>query len=439
MKTPFRVAVTGAAGQIGYSLLFRIASGQLLGPDQPGHPPAARDHPGPRRAQGRRHGARGLRLPAARRRRADRRRQRGLRATPTSPCSSAAVPAARAWSARTCSRPTAPSSPCRARPSSDNAADDVSVLVVGNPANTNALIAMNNAAEHPERALHRHDPPRPQPGHGPARRQDRHHGQRHHEDDDLGQPLGHPVPRPLPRRGQRARTPPSSSNDQAWLEGDFIPTVQQRGAAIIEARGARPAPPRPPTPPSTTCAPGSPAPPRATGSRWPSRPTAATACPRASSPRSRSPPQDGEYTIVQGLEHRRVLPGPHRRLGRRAGRGARRRQGARPHLSRGLRPTGSNCPRDARSSVRNAGSSASWAWAEVGGAVGRSLLQELPGGVVGQHLAAGLAGGAVVHRVARCTRRPARCRRRPGTARRPACGPNPGARPRSSSVSRPRS
>ena len=36
-----------------------------------------------------------------------------------------------------------------------------------------ALIAMNNAPEHPERALHRHDPPRPQPGHGPARGQDR--------------------------------------------------------------------------------------------------------------------------------------------------------------------------------------------------------------------------------------------------------------------------
>ena len=35
MKTPVRVAVTGAAGQIGYSLLFRIASGEMLGPDQP--------------------------------------------------------------------------------------------------------------------------------------------------------------------------------------------------------------------------------------------------------------------------------------------------------------------------------------------------------------------------------------------------------------------
>ena len=42
------------------------------------------------------------------------------------------------------------------------------ILVVGNPANTNCLIAMNNATGHRRRALHGHDPPRPQPGHGPA-------------------------------------------------------------------------------------------------------------------------------------------------------------------------------------------------------------------------------------------------------------------------------
>ena len=57
------------------------------------------------------------------------------------------------------------------------------------------------------------------------------------QDDDLGQPLGDAVSRPLPLPRSRARTRPSSSNDQAWLENDFIPTVQQRGAAIIEARG----------------------------------------------------------------------------------------------------------------------------------------------------------------------------------------------------------
>ena len=50
----------------------------------------------------------------------------------------------------------------------DNAADDIKVLVVGNPANTNSLIAMNNARR-PRRPLHRHDPSRPQPGQGAAR------------------------------------------------------------------------------------------------------------------------------------------------------------------------------------------------------------------------------------------------------------------------------
>ena len=48
-KTPIKVAVTGAAGQIGYSLLFRIACGDLLGPDTPGRAAPARDHPRPSR------------------------------------------------------------------------------------------------------------------------------------------------------------------------------------------------------------------------------------------------------------------------------------------------------------------------------------------------------------------------------------------------------
>ena len=57
-------------------------------------------------------------------------------------------------------------------------------------------------------------------------------------DDDLGQPLGHAVPGRVPRRG-RAASPASRpiGKDQAWLEDEFIPTVQQRGAAIIKARG----------------------------------------------------------------------------------------------------------------------------------------------------------------------------------------------------------
>jgi len=69
-------------------------------------------------------------------------------------------------------------------------------------------------------------------------------------------------------------------NDQAWLADTFIPTVQKRGAAVIEARGA-----------SSAASAAKRriahmhdwvlAPPRATGCRWPCRQTAATACPRA--------------------------------------------------------------------------------------------------------------------------------------------------------------
>jgi malate dehydrogenase len=66
-KAPMRVAVTGAAGQIGYSLLFRIASGEMLGKDQPVILQLL-DLPQAQKAcQGRHDGTRRLRLPAARR------------------------------------------------------------------------------------------------------------------------------------------------------------------------------------------------------------------------------------------------------------------------------------------------------------------------------------------------------------------------------------
>ena len=62
----------------------------------------------------------------------------------------------------------------------DHAADDVKVLVTGNPANTNALIATQQRPGHPGRALQRADPARPQPGQGPAGRQGRGQRQRGH-------------------------------------------------------------------------------------------------------------------------------------------------------------------------------------------------------------------------------------------------------------------
>ena len=120
---------------------------------------------------------------------------------------------------------------------SDSAADDVKVLVVGNPANTNALIAMNNAPNVPaERftAMTRLD-------HNRAMAQ-------------LAAKAGVPVADvtrmtiwgnhsatqyPDVFHAEVAGKPgfDAVGGDQAWLEGEFIPTVQQRGAAIIKARG----------------------------------------------------------------------------------------------------------------------------------------------------------------------------------------------------------
>ncbi|HWW54204.1 MAG TPA: malate dehydrogenase, partial [Acidimicrobiales bacterium] len=120
---------------------------------------------------------------------------------------------------------------------SDNAADDVRVLVVGNPANTNCLIAMNNAPRiAPERftAMTRLD-------HNRAKAQ-------------VSAKLGVHVSeiRRLTIWGNHSATQypdvfhaevggknvAELINDHAWIEKEFIPTVQQRGAAIIEARGA---------------------------------------------------------------------------------------------------------------------------------------------------------------------------------------------------------
>ena len=209
---------------------------------------------------------------------------------------------------------------------SRSAQRDVKVLVVGNPANTNALIAQHNAKDlDPRRftAMTRLDHNRAIAQLAAKAGRARH---RHHQDDDLGQPLGHPVPRRLPRRGRR-HSPPSTAvgADQAWLEDDFIPTVQQRGAAIIKARGL----------------------------------SSAASAANAAIDHVRSwvlgTPEgdwvsmgvvsDGSYGVPEGIissfpctcpgrrvldrpgpRDRRLQPGPHRHEQRRAGRGARRRR-----------------------------------------------------------------------------------------------------------------
>ena len=117
------------------------------------------------------------------------------------------------------------------------AADDVRILVVGNPANTNALIAQRNAPDVPaERftAMTRLDQNRAvsmlakKLGVGVDDVQDL---------VDLGQPLADDVPRPLQRQGERAAAP-STRSTRAWYDDEYLPKVGKRGAAIIEARGA---------------------------------------------------------------------------------------------------------------------------------------------------------------------------------------------------------
>ena len=147
-KAPVKVTVTGAAGQIGYALLFRIASGPMLGPDTPVRLSLLEITPALKAAEGTAMELDDCAFPLL----------AGIDITDdprkafdgaTSRCSSAPGRAARAWSVGTCCRPTAASSSRRARRSTRVAADDVRVLVVGNPANTNALIARTHAPDVP--------------------------------------------------------------------------------------------------------------------------------------------------------------------------------------------------------------------------------------------------------------------------------------------------
>jgi malate dehydrogenase len=237
MKKPMRVAVTGAAGQIGYSLLFRIASGDMLGRDQPVILQL-------------------LEIP-------DEKAQKALKgvmmelddcAFPLLQSMVAASDAKVAFrdadvALLVGARPRGPGMERKdlleangaifvpqGKALGEVAARDVKVLVVGNPANTNCLIAMKNAPSlKPEQftAMMRLD-------HNRALTQ-------------VAQKTGKAVTavKNMTIWGNHSatqypdvfnakvdgRSAAEAVNDQAWIEGTFIPTVQKRGAAIIEARG----------------------------------------------------------------------------------------------------------------------------------------------------------------------------------------------------------
>ena len=233
--TPVRVAVTGAAGQIGYSLLFRIAGGEMLGPDQPVVLHLKEITPALDALRGVVMEVEDCAFPLL----------EGIVQTDDDNKAFEGVniallvgsrPRTKGMERKDLLEANGAIFTAQGRALSESAADDVRVLVVGNPANTNCLIAMNNArGVAPERftAMTRLD-------HNRAKAQ-------------LAAKVGAHVSAVTNMTiwGNHSATqypdvfhakvggkPAADLVDQKWLEGDFIPTVQQRGAAIIEARGA---------------------------------------------------------------------------------------------------------------------------------------------------------------------------------------------------------
>ena len=235
MKSPVRVAVTGAAGQIGYSLLFRIASGQMLGEDQPVILQLLDITPAMDALRGVAMELDDCAFPLL----------SGIVCTDDPNVAFGDVSYALLVGARPRSKGMERKDLLEAnggifKPQgealSNNAAADVKILVVGNPANTNALIAMNNAPNIPNErftAMTRLD-------HNRAMAQLAAKTGTTVSDITKMTIWGNHSATQYPDlfhaevKGQNAA---ALVNDQAWLENDFIPTVQQRGAAIIEARG----------------------------------------------------------------------------------------------------------------------------------------------------------------------------------------------------------
>jgi len=233
---PVRVAVTGAAGQIGYSLLFRIASGALLGPDQPVVLQLLEITPALGALDGVAMELDDCAFPLL----------AGIVKSDDANVAFEGAEIALLVGSRPRTKGMERSDLLAANGAiftvqgkalSESAKSDVKVLVVGNPANTNALIAMNNAPDIDARqftAMTRLD-------HNRAKAQ-------------LAAKTGATV-NDITRMtiwGNHSATQypdlfhatvngsvaAEVIDDQAWLEGEFIPTVQKRGAAIIEARGA---------------------------------------------------------------------------------------------------------------------------------------------------------------------------------------------------------
>ena len=235
MKQPLNVAITGAAGQIGYALAFRVASGAMLGADQPVNLHLLEITPALPTLQGVVMELNDCAFPTLNK----------VVATDDArvafkDCHAALLVGARprgpGMERKDLLLANAQIFSAQGKALNDVASRDARVLVVGNPANTNALIAMKNAPSlKPQSftAMTRLD-------HNRALSQLAEKTGTHVNDIQKMIIWGNHSATQYPDinhsfvKGQPAR----SLVDADWIEKTFIPTVQQRGAAIIKARGA---------------------------------------------------------------------------------------------------------------------------------------------------------------------------------------------------------
>ena len=233
---PVKIAVTGAAGQIGYAILFRIASGQLLGPDTPVALSLLEIPDAVKAAEGTAMELDDCAFPLL----------RSIDIYDDAKQAFDGVSVALLIGARPRSKGMERADLLEAnggifKPQGEalnaGAADDVKVLVVGNPANTNCLIARSHAPDIPaERftAMTRLD-------HNRALTQlAKKTGCQVTDVTDMAvwgnhSPTMYPDLFNAKIGGEIAA---EKVNDQDWIENDFLPTVGKRGAAIIDARGA---------------------------------------------------------------------------------------------------------------------------------------------------------------------------------------------------------
>ena len=236
MASSVKVTVTGAAGQIGYALLFRIASGQMLGPDSPVHLSLLEIPDAVKAAEGTAMELEDCAFPLL--------EKISISDDPNDAFDGTSV------ALLVGARPRGPGMERsdlleanggifqpQGRAINDHAADDIRVLVVGNPANTNALIAQSAAPDVPaERftAMTRLDHNR-----AIARLANR-----------LSRPVSEVTDMTIWGNHSSTQYPDlvhakvdgqsawDAVDDEVWIENEFIPEVAGRGAAIIEARGA---------------------------------------------------------------------------------------------------------------------------------------------------------------------------------------------------------